>query len=73
MESYHLEGFPEEGSAVHMAFFCHVTNAADLRQRLIQVAAQTGTDAEAERDMLDYAFIDADLVREGNSTDSISS
>jgi hypothetical protein len=66
MESYRLEGFPPEYSTVHIALFHGVTNAADLRQKLVTVASAQGIDAETERNKLDYAFIDASLVREGD-------
>jgi EKC/KEOPS complex subunit CGI121/TPRKB len=62
MESYVLDGFPAECSSIHLALFQSVSNAADLRRRLVEVATAQGPEAEVERDRLDYAFIDAHLV-----------
>jgi len=65
MESYNLPHFPVEHSSIHLAFFKNVTNSADLRKRLVAAASMEGPEGDAERDVLDYAFIEANMVSPG--------
>jgi EKC/KEOPS complex subunit CGI121/TPRKB len=65
MESYNLPHFPVEHSSIHLAFFKNVTNSADLRKRLVAAATMEGSEGDAERDVLDYAFIEANMVSLG--------
>ena len=65
MESYELSQFPVDHSTVHLAFFKNVTNSADLRKRLVAAASMEGPEGDAERDVLDYAFIEANMVSPG--------
>lgn len=62
MESYNYTQFPDDASNVHVALFTNVSNAADLRNRLVQASTMQGEDGEAERQAVDFAFIDATLV-----------
>lgn len=62
MESYHLSQFPVDHSSVHLAFFKNVTNSADLRKRLVAAATMEGEEGDKERDLLDYAFVEANMV-----------
>jgi hypothetical protein len=62
MESYHLSQFPVDHSSVHLAFFKHVTNSADLRKRLVAASSMEGEEGDRERDLLDYAFVEANMV-----------
>jgi EKC/KEOPS complex subunit CGI121/TPRKB len=62
MESYNLPHFPVEHSSIHLAFFRNVTNSADLRKRLVAAATMEGSEGDVERDILDYAFIEANMV-----------
>lgn len=62
MESYHLSQFPVDHSSVHLAFFKNVTNSADLRKRLVAAATMEGEEGDRERDLLDYAFVEANMV-----------
>lgn len=63
MEVYHYHQFPEHLSSVYITLFDNVTNAADLRTRLIQAATLQGPEGDAERETVNFAFIDARLVR----------
>ncbi|KAH8083561.1 CGI-121-domain-containing protein [Filobasidium floriforme] len=62
MESYHLSQFPDDHSSVHLAFFKNVTNSADLRKRLVAAATMEGEEGDQERDLLDYAFVEANMI-----------
>ena len=62
MESYNYTQFPDDASNVHVALFTNVTNAADLRNRLVQASTMPGESGEAERQAVDFAFVDATLV-----------
>ncbi|KAG7529522.1 hypothetical protein FFLO_05590 [Filobasidium floriforme] len=62
MESYHLSHFPVDHSSVHLAFFKNVTNSADLRKRLVAAATMEGEEGDRERDLLDYAFVEANMI-----------
>ena len=63
MESFFYAQFSQEVSSVHIALFSNVTNSAELKQRLISAATMPGTDGERERAAVNFAFIDARLVR----------
>lgn len=60
MEVYH---FPHFGASVHIACFNNVKCAALLRQRLVKAASMPGEAGVRERDAVNFAFIDARLVR----------
>ncbi|KAJ3540691.1 hypothetical protein NM688_g6192 [Phlebia brevispora] len=62
MESYQYSQFPPELSNVHITLFTEVTNAAHLRTRLIQAATMPGPEGEAEREAVNFSFIDARLI-----------
>jgi EKC/KEOPS complex subunit CGI121/TPRKB len=49
-------------SAVHVALFVNVTNAAKLRSRIIRASTLQGAQGEAEREAVNFAFVDARLV-----------
>lgn len=60
MEVYY---FPHLGASVHAALFHDVKNAALLRARLISASTMTGDEGMKEREAVNFAFIDARLVR----------
>lgn len=62
MESFHYSQFSQEYSNVHIALFTNVTNATELRNRLVQASTMSGPEGDAERQAVDFAFIDATLV-----------
>ena len=63
MESYGYTHFPSNLSNVHIALFIDVKNASELRERIVKAASLVGAEGDAERSRLDFAFIEAKLVR----------
>ncbi|KAF7297097.1 hypothetical protein MIND_00942600 [Mycena indigotica] len=64
MESYQLLHLPPELSHIHIALYTNVSNSAVLKKRLIAAASAEGEEGERERDAVNFAFIDARLVRQ---------
>ncbi|KAK7683058.1 hypothetical protein QCA50_013730 [Cerrena zonata] len=62
MQSYDYPHFPDYASNFHFALFTNVSNAADLRNRLVQASTMQGEEGEAERQAVDFAFIEATLI-----------
>ena len=62
MESYTYDHLPSHLSTVHIALFTSVTNAAELRARIVQAATQSGEEGERAREEVNFAFVDARLV-----------
>jgi EKC/KEOPS complex subunit CGI121/TPRKB len=62
MESYHLPQFPSSYSSIHIALFKDVKNSASLRKRLVAASTMEGSEGDQERDKLDYAFIEGNMV-----------
>ncbi|KAF8516673.1 kinase binding protein CGI-121-domain-containing protein, partial [Gautieria morchelliformis] len=54
--------FPSEVSTVHLALYSNVTNAARLKERLVRAATLPGEEGGREREVVNYAFIDAKLI-----------
>ena len=63
METYLYNHFPDHLSSVHIALFTSVKNAAEIRSRIVKAAMMEGPEGEAEREAVNFAFIDAKLVR----------
>jgi EKC/KEOPS complex subunit CGI121/TPRKB len=61
MESF---AYPHFSSRAHVALFNCVTNAAELRARIVRASTLEGDEGDAEREAVNFAFIDARLVRE---------
>jgi hypothetical protein len=61
MESF---AYPHFSSKAHVALFNCVTNAAELRARIVRASTLEGDEGDAEREAVNFAFIDARLVRE---------
>jgi hypothetical protein len=59
MESF---AYPHFSSTVYVALFVNVTNAAKLRARIIRASTLQGAEGEAEREAVNFAFVDARLV-----------
>ena len=62
MESYSYDHLPANLSQVHVALFTSVTNAAELRARIVKASTQEGDEGEAAREAVNFAFVDARLV-----------
>ncbi|KAI0250507.1 CGI-121-domain-containing protein [Lactifluus subvellereus] len=54
--------YPHFSSTVQVALFKHVTNAANLRARIVRASTLEGREGDAEREAVNFAFIDARLV-----------
>lgn len=63
METLEYPHLPPKVSTVHLALFTNVSNAANLRRRLVYAVNLPGEDGEREREAINYAFVDARLVR----------
>lgn len=47
---------------MHVAYFENVTNAPEIRRRLVAAATTAGPEGEAARAAIDFGFVDAGLV-----------
>lgn len=63
METYTLSHFPPNLRTLHVAYFENVTNAPDIRKRLVAAATTPGAEGDAARAAVDFGFIEAGLVR----------
>jgi hypothetical protein len=59
MESF---AYPHFSSTAHVALFNCVTNAAQLRARIVRASSLEGDEGDAEREAVNFAFVDARLV-----------
>ena len=55
--------FPHFNSTAHVTLFKHVTNAANLRSRIVRASTLEGIEGDMEREAVNFAFVDARLVR----------
>jgi hypothetical protein len=62
METFTLSHFPTEVRKVHIALFREVTNAPQIRQRLIAAATTEGPEGDEARKEVDFGFIEGTLV-----------
>lgn len=63
MQSFRYAHLPLELSTVHLALFKDVSNSAQLRARIVRASQLEGPDGDAEREAVNFAFIDARLVK----------
>lgn len=63
MEVFEYPQFSRHLSRVFVALFTHVSNAPEIRSRIISAATMTGDAGEEERERLNFAFIDPKAVR----------
>lgn len=61
MESF---AYPHFSSIAYVALFNGVTNAAELRARIVRASSLEGDEGDAECEAVNFAFIDARLVGE---------
>jgi EKC/KEOPS complex subunit CGI121/TPRKB len=59
MESF---AYPHFSSTVHVALFIDVTNAAELKARIVRASTLEGPEGQVEREAVNFAFVDARLV-----------
>lgn len=64
METHTYPYFPAEVSTVHFALYTNVSNASELKRRLVAASNLPGKDGVREREAVNFAFVDARLVRE---------
>lgn len=62
METFTYSHFDRHHSAVHVALFLDVSNAKDLRARIVNASTLAGDAGGVERETVNFAFIDARLV-----------
>ncbi|KAF8509429.1 CGI-121-domain-containing protein [Hysterangium stoloniferum] len=62
METLTYSHFPDGVSAVHIALFTNISNAVELRKRLVNAAKLKGEEGERERETVNYGFVDARLI-----------
>jgi len=67
MESF---DYPQFSSTVHVALFNHVANAAKLKARIVRASTLEGTEGQVEREAVNFAFVDARLVRHKSRSSS---
>lgn len=63
METFHYAHLPNNLAHVHVALFNNVSNAALIRQRIVRASQLEGPEGDQEREAVNFAFIDARLVR----------
>lgn len=62
MQSFRYPHLPPHLSTVHLALYTNVTTSAEIRARIVRASQLQGPDGDAEREALNFAFIDARLV-----------
>jgi EKC/KEOPS complex subunit CGI121/TPRKB len=62
MQTLQYPQFPAESSTVHIALFTNVTNAAQVRARIVNAAGMTGQEGDDERAAVNFAFVEPRLV-----------
>lgn len=72
MEAYTYSHFPPHISTVHIALFANVKNASTIRARIIQAATMQGPEGDLERAAINFAFVEAKLVRNIRKTESFA-
>ena len=64
MYTLSFQSFKRSSSHVHVVLFRNVSNSADLKNRIIAASTAEGEEGEKEREAVNFAFIDARLVRD---------
>jgi len=66
MYTINFQCFKPSRSRVHVALFRNVSNSANIKNRIIAASTAEGDEGEKEREAVNFAFIDARLVRLGS-------
>jgi hypothetical protein len=61
--------YPHFSSIVQIALFKHVTNAANLRARIVRASTLEGREGDVEREAVNFSFVDARLVRRAHANE----
>jgi EKC/KEOPS complex subunit CGI121/TPRKB len=61
--SSHHDHYPAHLQEVHIALLTDVTNSAEIRSKIIKAATTEGAEGDAAKEEVNFAFIDARLVR----------
>lgn len=62
MQTFRYDHLPTEISTIHVALYTDVQNAASLRSRIVRASQLEGAEGDAEREAVNFAFIEARLV-----------
>lgn len=62
METYTFDNFPPYGKQIHITLFKNVSNAAEIRKRLIAASTMEGKEGDKAREEVDFGFVDASMV-----------
>ncbi|KAH9853321.1 CGI-121-domain-containing protein [Lenzites betulinus] len=62
MLSLHYPHLPTAFSTVHVALYTNVSNSAALRTRIVRASQLEGPEGDAEREAVNFAFVDARLI-----------
>lgn len=63
METYTLAHLPPAYRRLSIAYFSDVQNAAEIKKELVRSAQMEGPEGDAARRRMDFAFVEADVVR----------
>lgn len=62
MQTFRYDHLPTEISTTHVALYADVQNSAALRSRIVRASQLEGAEGDAEREAVNFAFIEARLV-----------
>ncbi|KAK1927606.1 kinase binding protein CGI-121-domain-containing protein [Papiliotrema laurentii] len=62
METYTFPQFPSPWSTVHLALFDNLSNAPEIRRKLISAAQMDGPEGAAAKREVEFGFIDASML-----------
>ncbi|EIW62280.1 CGI-121-domain-containing protein [Trametes versicolor FP-101664 SS1] len=62
MQTFRYDYLPTEISTTHVALYADVQNSAALRSRIVRASQLEGAEGDAEREAVNFAFIEARLI-----------
>ncbi|KAL1939614.1 hypothetical protein VTO73DRAFT_9647 [Trametes versicolor] len=62
MQTFRYDHLPTEISTIHVALYADVQNSAALRSRIVRASQLEGAEGDAEREAVNFAFIEARLI-----------
>ena len=66
-ESLHFPHFQADCSYAYIALFRNVSNSEKLKNRIVSASVTEGELGDAEREAVNFAFIDARLVSQSSA------